>query len=56
MPKKFYRVTFFRRKTKVLGCKVKSASLEDAILDAEFMMLLHKPSVMYDDIFAEEIH
>jgi len=55
MPKKNYHVTFFKKKGKVLGCKVKSTSIEDAILDAEFQMLLHRPSIEYDDIFAEEI-
>lgn len=55
MPKKEYLVTFFKRKTKVCSGRIKSTSLDDAVLDAEFKMLLLHPNVEYDDATAEEI-
>ena len=55
MPKKEYLVTFFKRKTKICSGRIKSTSLEDAKLDADFKMLLLFPNVEYDDITAEEI-
>ncbi len=55
MPKKEYLVTFFKRKSKVCSGRIKSTSLDDAILDADFKMLLLYPNVEYDDISAEEI-
>lgn len=55
MAKKEYLVTFLKRKTKVASGRIKSDSLDDAILDADFKMLLLFPNVQYDDITAEEI-
>lgn len=55
MDKKQYFITFFRRNSKVATGRIKSTSVEDAILDAEFKMMFHSPVFVYDFVTAEEI-
>ena len=55
MNKKLYFITFFRRNSKVATGRIKSTSIEDAILDAEFKMMFHSPVLVYDEVTAEEI-
>ena len=55
MPTKEYFVTFYREKRKVASGRIKSKSQDDAILDADFKMLINHPVFVYDEITAEEI-